>query len=66
MRLRLDLSTEATERLIRKAIQQRRPVAMQAEVLLLEALGIDLDGAVEEHQATERPEAVQPHGGVSE
>ncbi len=45
MRIRLDLDTETTERLAQEAVRQRRPIIMQAEVLLREALGVPLDSA---------------------
>ena len=40
MRIRIDLSEEATKRLIRLAAKERRSVPLQAEVILLERLGL--------------------------
>jgi hypothetical protein len=40
VRIRIDLSEEATKRLIRLAAKERRPVPLQAEVILLERLGL--------------------------
>ena len=40
MRIRIDLSEEATKRLIRLAAKERRSVPLQAEVILLEPLGL--------------------------
>jgi len=47
MLIRLRLNQEATERLIERAVRERRPVPMQAEVLLLRSLGLPIgeDGA---------------------
>jgi hypothetical protein len=42
VRIKIELDPEATDRLIEVAIAHRRPVPMQAEVLLLEALGFRL------------------------
>jgi hypothetical protein len=38
--LRLDLDQETFERLVEVALQERRPVVWQAEVLLRQALGL--------------------------
>jgi len=40
MRIKLDLDTETTERLIQAAISENRPVGMHAEVILRRALGL--------------------------
>ena len=47
MRLRLDLEEDATERLIAAAVRNRRPVHLQAEALLREALGLPVSPAPE-------------------
>lgn len=40
MRIKLDLDTETTERLIQAAVAENRPVGMHAEVMLRRALGL--------------------------
>ena len=40
MKIRLDLDKQTTEQLIELALQERRPVDWQAEVLLRRALGL--------------------------
>jgi hypothetical protein len=40
MRLEIELEQDATAELIRRAVQERRPVDWQAEVLLRRALGL--------------------------
>jgi hypothetical protein len=40
MRLRLELDQQTTDRLIEVAVEERRPVGMQAEVILRRALGL--------------------------
>lgn len=40
MRIKLDLDTETTERLIQAAISENRPAGMHAEVILRRALGL--------------------------
>lgn len=55
MRLKLDLDTETTERLIDAAITERRPLPLQAEVILRRALGLSFP-APREQDATERDE----------
>ncbi len=40
MKIRLDIDTETAERLVEAAVAERRPIAMQAEVLLRRALGL--------------------------
>ena len=40
MRLKLDLDEDATARLVKQAVVERRPVPWQAEVLLRKALGL--------------------------
>jgi hypothetical protein len=40
MRLRLDLDAQLTDRLIREAVADRRPVPWQAEILLRRAVGL--------------------------
>lgn len=37
-RLRLDIDTESYKRLMAIAVEQRRPIAWQAEVLLMQAI----------------------------
>jgi hypothetical protein len=39
-KLKLDLDTEMLERLVERAVQERRPIVWQAEVLLRQALGL--------------------------
>lgn len=39
-KIKLDLDTETLERLIERAVQERRPIVWQAEVLLRQALGL--------------------------
>ena len=38
--LKLDLDTEMLERLVERAVQERRPIVWQAEVELRRALGL--------------------------
>jgi len=40
MRIKLDLDETTTERLIEVAERERRPIAWQAEVILLRGLGL--------------------------
>jgi len=40
MRIKIELNEEASKRLLELAVQQRRSVPFQAEVLLLTALGL--------------------------
>ena len=40
MRIKIELDEEATRRLIALAVRERRPVHLQAEVIVLEALGL--------------------------
>ena len=57
MRLKLDLDTETAERLVRSAVDARRSVSLQAEVLLRRVLearspvpeGVSSDTAKEEN-----------------
>jgi hypothetical protein len=37
-RLRLDIDTESYQRLLEIAVKQRRPIAWQAEVMLIQAI----------------------------
>jgi hypothetical protein len=39
-KLKLDVDIETLERLIERAVQERRPITWQAEVLLRQALGL--------------------------
>jgi hypothetical protein len=59
--LKLDLDTETLERLVERAVQERRPIVWQAEVLLRQALGLPFP-YVSQLVATpdERPEEGQP------
>jgi hypothetical protein len=70
MRVRLEIGPEATQRLVASALAERRPLAWQAEVLLLRALGLP-DGrrlpaepgtaaGPREPAAADRPSAVTP------
>jgi hypothetical protein len=70
MRVKLEIGPEATERLVASALAERRPLAWQAEVLLLRALGLpdglrrpaepqDADGP-RQPAAADRPSAVTP------
>jgi hypothetical protein len=40
MRLKIELDGETTERLVRQAVIERRPVDMQAEMMLRRACGL--------------------------
>ena len=58
MRIRIDLDPEAQAGLIRSSVRERRPVHMQAEVLLRRALGLpDCPG---EHGATTAKSTERP------
>ena len=56
MRLRLDLDTDTATALVRAAVEDRRPVDMEVEVLLRRALGLTTSRLTEAVQANpERP-----------
>jgi len=55
MRLRIDLSPDACERLADVAARERRPLPAQAEVLLLRALGLWRGEVLTEREAAGRP-----------
>lgn len=40
MRLKLELDQQTTDRLIEVAVEERRPIGMQAEIILRRALGL--------------------------
>jgi hypothetical protein len=61
MRIRLELDDETREKLIEAAIRERRPVGLQAEVLLRRALGLERCHAKTERRR--RAEAVEAIAG---
>jgi hypothetical protein len=66
--LKLDVDRETFERLVEAAVRERRPVVMQAEVILRQALGLPFPYAVEVRQDSDasrvvsRPEETAEHG----
>jgi hypothetical protein len=55
--LKLDLDPETLECLVERAVQERRPIIWQAEVLLRQALGLPFPYVSQiSPKASERPE----------
>jgi hypothetical protein len=52
MIVKIDLDRETTQRLIRVAVAERRPVGMQAEVLLRRGLGLPVPAPLQEDATT--------------
>ena len=59
--LRLDLDADTFEHLVRSAVAERRPVVMQAEVVLRRALGLPFPYATGDATAA-APPAPPPSG----
>jgi|FaiFalDrversion2_1042247.scaffolds.fasta_scaffold01845_2 hypothetical protein len=62
MRLKVELNEEAVRRLIELAARERRTVPLQAEVIILERLGLWPPEQEEEARQRQR-EAGRPEGG---
>ncbi len=58
--LKLNLDTETLERLIERAVQERRPIVWQAEVELRRALGLPFPHA--SHVAAKRDDSPKEEG----
>jgi hypothetical protein len=54
--LKIDLDPDSFRRLSELAIEERRPIPWQAEVLLIRALAVPVEGVV--HEAEPRPQEV--------
>ena len=63
MRLRIELDTETTEALARSAVNDRRPIPWQAEVLLRQALGLSFPAKHEGRAPTPAPSAAPTPAG---
>jgi len=69
MRIKLDLDSETTERLIQAAISENRPVGMHAEVVIRRALGLPFPwpqaGAAPTNAEQEKASAPGALGGAA-
>lgn len=60
MRLKIELDSETAQRLIEQAVEERRPVHWQAEVMLRRALGFPHPPAEASEKAKAVPQEAQP------
>jgi hypothetical protein len=63
MRLEIELEQDATAELIRRAIEQRRPIDWEAEVLLRHALGLAFSSERCAEATDSRDSQVESTGG---